>query len=91
MAFLQKIQRKSGVTFRIRYSLQGKEQPPVYLPLGTTPQEAKAYLSEFNHRIALHKSGIKSFQNPFEPDKSVLTIIEFQEWFFENKKMSSGI
>ena len=90
MAFLQKIKRKTGTAYRIRYRLNGKEYPPCYLPLGTSPHEAKAILSEFDHRLALHKAGIRQFQNPLKPNKSVLTIIDFEHWFFENKKTAIG-
>ncbi len=85
MAFLQKIKRQSGITYRIRYRLNGKEYAK-YLPLGTTQQESKAILSKFDHEIALHKAGIQAFHDPLEKKTPTMTIKDFIAWFSENKK-----
>jgi len=89
MASLQKIQRKSGTAYKIRYRLDGK--PFVqYLSIGTTKQESNAILAEFNHRLARHKSNIESFKNPCRHEQSTETVQDFEEWFFINKKTATG-
>lgn len=85
MASLEKITRKKGTAYRIRYYLDGKQQPPYYLPLGVTDTEARVILSEFNHKLAKHRAGLDSFQQTEKPQGS-MKVSEYWTWFLRTKQ-----
>jgi len=84
MASLQKIKRKNGVAFRIRYQLRGKEHVK-YLPIGASKTLAESILAEYNNRLARDKLQVEVFQDPLEKSSSD-TISTFRDLLLENKK-----
>jgi site-specific recombinase XerD len=87
MAFIHKIQRKKGIAWRVCYRLHGKQKAE-FLPIGTTPSQAKNILAEFQKRlISSHIEG-KPFFSPLQFGGSPVSLSEFREWFFENKKLA---
>ena len=85
MPTLDRIQRKGGPAYRIRYYLNGRPQKPVYLKKGISLPRARALLAEFETAIANCRLG-EPFKNPLEKKPSSYTISEFRAWFLENKK-----
>jgi len=92
MASLIEINRKKGIKYAVRYRLElhSPRYSKIYLPFGFTKQDALLAKQDIENRIARHRAGIETFQSPFVEHQDVVTIRDYREWFFRNKKTAKG-
>lgn len=87
MASLIEIKRQKGTKYVIRYRLElhSPKYDKIYLPFGFTREQAEYYKKEIEARIAKHRSGLATFQNPLSESRTGMSISDFREWFMNNK------
>ena len=96
MASAHPIFLKNGIAWRIAYRLNGKQYNE-YVRKGIPyrkhqkkhPREIQAIVAEFNRRLARHHSNLEEFTSPLKRQRSEITVVEFRDWFLENKKYTA--